>query len=109
MNRKGSKHFTEQERADLLNAILLGKNRDEIAKLLGKSKAAITYELKNNRFLKENKNIIITVVYKMNVKRKVCVKIVTMAYANFALTVLAIQFVTVTQKNHNARGLRNSL
>lgn len=55
MNRKGSKHFTEQERADLLNAILLGKNRDEIAKLLGKSKAAITYELNNNRFLKENK------------------------------------------------------
>ncbi len=55
MNKKGSKHFTEQERADLLNAILLEKNRDEIAKLLGKSKAAITYELKQNRFLKENK------------------------------------------------------
>lgn len=109
MNRKGSKHFTEQERADLLNAILLGKNRDEIAKLLGKSKAAITYELKNNRFLKGNKKYHNNCGIQDECEKKSLCKDVTMAYANFALTVLAIQFVTVTQKNHNARGLRNSL
>lgn len=54
MNKKGSIHFSEEERSTLLSLILQGKNREEIAKQLNKSKASITYELRENRVLKEN-------------------------------------------------------
>lgn len=54
MNKKGSIHFSEEERSTLLSLIFQGKNREEIAKQLNKSKASITYELRENRVLKEN-------------------------------------------------------